>query len=1197
MRKHAWLFLVCAFTVWASVAQAARLRMVIDGPAMYWGIDEKITAELKAEGVDFYAYPDCPKIKDMLMEDYLGERLPDYNVFIFGDTHYAYGRPDPVTNVVPNEMADLARQMKKFLAGGGGLWFCGLGEQNWGKTSHTLNYIMKELGLDAEVIGEVVVDTAVQKTGSRGGAYNWVEVVEDPLTKGVTNVLHPFGLIAGEGSMGVVPIVKLGPGWRVLLRGGETAASYPLDLTPPTTGDKLSATPGTVKSRPVLCAVRDTGKGRVVLWPTWTNHTVTGGSWGKLMDGERDGKKSDGKTLIKNLLRWLAEPAQGSKTVGLFDPKSYKNSVRKQDPDKILKKWMIPGRKDYAHQYQGLVGAHSSLSDGKNTPEEMIGAAKKAGYDFIAFTEDLAKMDEAKWNRLMAVCDKVNKEEPDFKAFQGLDFLDEAGNRGVAFGHRYWVTKELRSTKHPDRIEYWYSFAYKSDSNPKRWPARIIIRSKTNNKRPWNQGMWNLFAPYCYEAGKLVDDSFREYRPLVGRYNFAWNTGIAVVHTVRSVAEIKAAATPKLYQFCVRADQLASSRDVEKPLGVYDSIWTNCGPWKPDPETDRKRDYYPHYFPCYPSNGPEIVDFRSKFLGEAHGANMAMPGNNRSMLHILVRADAGLDEVRVYEKDRLVRRYKPDGKDFEHFMVIPNNEQHCYTMTVTDKSGGRAVSWPAWTHIQELAYLRCGDNWNYNVLRKGREGEDYEPHYALLEVTAGWGRQKKNSEPKRPRYWCYQSRLTHCGPGAANVGYIRPDHQQLRVDDEPWLAAWYSKAIKVELVTVGPYGVIARNVHRYDYYEKDPQPYNYADFAGPYRVVSSPWPCEQLYYYPFSRWNGGKVVRYMGKVTFARKVSMPDNRPIPLHLGEGDKGNPDILEVGSPDGSVQRHDLSKKRHVSVDIPVGGYVCWYDDKGDGLGGVIALSPGITFGYSKQHHGLSMSVPSPAEPMSEATWDIVFVSGTPATTNSNEQMLDVWKGMGFVGYPTLYEVKPRVGWVGDQRFFLTVHAEGGGFRGKIARTTEKLLPIHLPVWVKGLNPRWDAGLWYKGRTELEVIDQYRDPWGMKLPFNMVGQYRERVDEVRYIPILDDGTGYCQVETDKQDADVFIGNFLVCDRPEVFLGVFKAEKGKCTFEINNPTDRTLKCTVRPAKGFDLTGKWRRKLTLRPGGHEVVTVRGRWW
>ena len=144
-------------------------------------------------------------------------------------------------------------------------------------------------------------------------------------------------------------------------------------------------------------------------------------------------------------------------------------------------------------------------------------------------------------------------------------------------------------------------------------------------------------------------------------------------------------------------------------------------------------------------------------------------------------------------------------------------------------------------------------------------------------------------------------------------------------------------------------------------------------------------------------------------------------------------------------------------------------------------------------------------------------------------------------------------------------------------------------------KGLNRRWDAGIWYRGDMELLYADYYSDRWGEKTWRWVTAQYRKRTDEVRYIPILEDGAGYCQIETDKQDPDVFIGNFLVCDRAEVFITVVKAQRGRCSFVVNNPSEKPLTFTVRPAKGFELTGRWERKLTLPAGGFKEITVTAR--
>jgi hypothetical protein len=302
----------------------------------------------------------------------------------------------------------------------------------------------------------------------------------------------------------------------VLAKGMPTAASYPLDPTG-FVGTTISSIPGAIKSSPVLIAARECGhgRGRVVLWPMWTSYGIGYGSspcvGGMLMSGERDGKPSDGKQLIKNLLRWLAEPSQGSKSVGVFDPDTFKVPERATvNADAQLAAWAKPRMMEYHRKFKGLIGVHSSLSDGKASPKEMIEAARKAGYDFMAFSENLPQMDEQKWKQLLAVCDKANERNPDLIAYPGIKFQDEAGNHGISYTQRWWIRDEWRSKKYPDRLEYLYGLTYQIEPDPNRWQPRVIMLSKQNNKRPWQQALWHFFAPYCYERGKLVDDSIGE---------------------------------------------------------------------------------------------------------------------------------------------------------------------------------------------------------------------------------------------------------------------------------------------------------------------------------------------------------------------------------------------------------------------------------------------------------------------------------------------------------------------------------------------------------------------------------------------------------------------------------------------------------------------------------------------------------------
>ena len=1154
--------------------QFKKMRMVIGGPCYFYGIDPVITDDLKAAGMEVLVWPDAPML-DANGGGTITREVTTYNVIIFGDSLYYLVQPDPDTGQMPDRIKAEAAQLKRFLEAGGGVWFSGLGEHTYGRSYHALNYILKEIGLDAEVVNEVVLDKAVLENPTHGGGYAWAEVHPDPLTEGVKNVLHPHGVLMPLAYMAVVPVVKLGPDWRVLLRGAPSSASYPLDPDSEQ-GEKVLPTPGAAKSTPVLAAVREVGKGRVVLWPTGSQYTVTGGSACPLVDGERDAKTSDGARLIENLLCWLAEASQGSAAVGIFDPEKHKVAREPVNLEARLKNWASPGRRDWPNQYKGLVGAHSNLSDGKSTPEEMIAAAKKAGYDFIAFTENFAKMDEAKWKQLLAVCDKVNGQDPNFRAYPGLDFLDEAGDRCVVFGQRWWIKDAWRSKQYPDRIRWWYQVSYAADGDVNRWPPRVIIRSGTNNKRPWYQGLYSFLATYCYEGGKLVDDSMDEYRQMIGPAVLFLSTGHMAVHTVHAPDEIAASARPGLHQTWVRASNL------DDVLARIKGCMGRPGA----------------YFPCYVSAGPEIVDFCRyiPILGTEESFDLGYPENDRGLLHILVESKAGLREVAVYDRERLVRRYQPQGNQFETFMTFHPDEFHVHTITVTDQQGRTAVSWPAPTQIQERVHRRCTDNYAYMSTGKG-PGTLRQPKFGfhLLENTGAWQARRAPVKDARPTVLYGMWR------------YCRVDSWQpvLRgrfiVDGNPWEAPWPADAINY--LTIGRYGTILRRDIT-DYLVTDNlEPYMYAQCAGPYPVSRAPWIMQRWDYSPMGRPDSLGTWRYRGVVKFTRTVSTPEGGPLGMGVTHFPFrcGREGVLEVGRPDGEPELHPLRtlyEGKPIQGEIPVNGYIAWYGPDGPGVGGIISLEPGLKYNISLAGDlpwlGLAKLIPVPAEPGTEAVFDVVIAPEgmSDQATNTNQPVLDVWQGMGIAGKPTHYAVEPRLGRIADQKYFLTLEAEDGAFSGKIAKTTGRPLPVHLPVMVKGLNARWSAGLWYRGKTDLHYSTYYRDDWGTETWRWVVAKYLPRADEFRYIPVLDGGIGYCTVDIDKQDPDVFIGHPLVCDQPEVFLTVVKAEKGKCTFEINNPTDRSLNCTVRPAKGFDLIGAWEKKLPLPAGGYQVVTV-----
>ena len=154
----------------------------------------------------------------------------------------------------------------------------------------------------------------------------------------------------------------------------------------------------------------------------------------------------------------------------------------------------------------------------------------------------------------------------------------------------------------------------------------------------------------------------------------------------------------------------------------------------------------------------------------------------------------------------------------------------------------------------------------------------------------------------------------------------------------------------------------------------------------------------------------------------------------------------------------------------------------------------------------------------------------------------------------------------------------------------------LPLALPVRVAGLNPKWDAGILYKGKRTLLVDewiwdDEYSERYCEARP-------RKVENELIHIPVLADGTGFCQWDTAIGSKNVFIGNLLVADNADVCLLLVDHRPGKVTVEVHNPTAKSIACTVRPAPAFSLIPAFAQRVQVAAGTTIVLrpgTVEGK--
>jgi len=79
---------------------------------------------------------------------------------------------------------------------------------------------------------------------------------------------------------------------------------------------------------------------------------------------------------------------------------------------------------------------------------------------------------------------------------------------------------------------------------------------------------------------------------------------------------------------------------------------------------------------------------------------------------------------------------------------------------------------------------------------------------------------------------------------------------------------------------------------------------------------------------------------------------------------------------------------------------------------------------------------------------------------------------------------------------------------------------------------------------------------------------------------------------VDIEASDREVFAGNYLTCDKPDIYLLLVDRRPGKRLIEVHNAGNTPQTCTVRPAKGFDLLGHFAKTVTVPAGTSVHVRV-----
>lgn len=1047
------------------------------------------------------------------------EELKKYNFVVVG-----IDQSDFKLSLTKEEATGLGKLLAEYVRQGGGLYLTRNGGYQFGQDIVALNHILEPFG--AMVPDEQLIDEKNSFNAPSTSCYWTGNIVPGhPVTEGVKGLFIPEVHGTYKTYTDFASPVKVDSNWTVLAKMEVTGKSYHR-LKNGKKGNPQQ--PGSFDSEAPFLAVRNFGKGRVVLFPVsapmyWqeTHHPFFGD--GKFMEGNSTGKPADGIRLVGNIMSYLAEPSKD--TFGGFNkPYNFKAA-----PPPVLgavgRDWSkVEFRKSVDKLYTGLIGAQSNLTCGKGSPQEFIDAAKAAGYNFIAFAEDFAKLDEAKFNELKSICAKAAA--PGFRAYPGIRYTDETGCQWLVFSDRItYPPKAWHSTRFPGRIV---------NNNPVsrgwNWAPVIILKSNLNPQEPWFKGNYKIIATHTYENGKLVDDSTANYLRL---NNDRFLLSPVAVHLITSPEEVASARKNGMQSMVRWPDD-----DVVKAY------------------TGRYCDYkggYRWFRPTFVSSGPEIRNFTIANFGTS---DLAIKGNDRIRIYFNVHAPAGIKEIIVHDGDKKApfRRFLPGGKtDFEVSFDSFHMDRRALILEITDMNGGKCFSQEAWTSIAESEFARCTDN--INTMPRGKwwgtpDGkhnmrglEDYmvgrDFRYFGIPIFHTIGGE--GSHPRVEYRKVLSSR--HCLIVDCHISKHFPDKESNNHDtnDAP-----------LELRKNRFYSGVVRHILFTGRQDSSMVVFVEGDLDVLRSFVDRPKVAtiflrKDAKNLTYTQLNGQLADLDMSKTPKPFNIKMPRTGFAALHP-HGYNGAPGIFALSNNLTSIIRTPAGP-RHFSLNAFIG-------DKG-----ITSFRKGDKIQYR-----------------------YIAVIGAFNPNPGAKFMTDLRDGLG-IGRKPAYTVESVIGQAVPVDGILRITPDNGSFRGK---TSGAELPIDLPVIISGLNPNWDTGIVYYGKnrikTQMYASNEY-------LQRSVFIRDVEHDNLLQHIPVLDNGDGYLQIET-SSPRDLFIGNLLICGDKNLCLSVVNTLPGERAFEAHNPTDKVIRTVVRPAKGFTLLGEFSREIEVAPGTSVTVKL-----
>ena len=369
--------------------------------------------------------------------------------------------------------------------------------------------------------------------------------------------------------------------------------------------------------------------------------------------------------------------------------------AKKMTAEELVSKFESPSAgtetlvKDFEY-FNGLIGAKSNYSTGKNTVAEMCAAARQSGYSFLVFNDELSKMDMNKYHRLLADCRKASNK--DFTAMAGISFTSKYGKKNkrsvrpqsmgeisaYVFTQPLTALPDKKSLANPYSL-YWRFFGGELSNGKKNAPS--LLHPGENDISPFFQRFWRGIDVLNFDqSGRIYDNSEILYKDLLAS---GYGPYPRVSGDYRSVEDIKKAAKTKAWQNTI----LAWNRDILPVFNYSSNI----------------------------SNGPKIKRCQYSFdylTGGEIGGGILFSNYARLNLDLLAEHSSPITEISLYKSNHLVRRWYPKQQKVELSESILISGQREMLLEIKAADGTRALTGRFQTQDRQFLSGMCGDNQN-----------------------------------------------------------------------------------------------------------------------------------------------------------------------------------------------------------------------------------------------------------------------------------------------------------------------------------------------------------------------------------------------------------------------------------------------------------------------------------------------------